>query len=68
MQDKELKDKNDYENQCYEQNAVNMEAIKEQKKNDKLRAQHHWQEQLERNINTSELASPGKDITLKSPM
>jgi len=38
MQEKELKDKHEYENQLYEQNAVNMEAIKEQKKNDKMRA------------------------------
>ena len=37
-QEKELKDKQDYENECYERNACNMEAIKEQKKSDKVRA------------------------------
>jgi hypothetical protein len=33
-----LKDKNDYENAQYESNAANLERIKEQRKNDKLRA------------------------------
>jgi len=45
-----------------------MESIKEQKKNDRLRAMKHWQGELARVNASSELASPGKDVTLKSPM
>ncbi len=52
----------------YERNATNMEAIKAQKKSDKARAQEHWQQELSRVQKSTELASPSKDLVLKSPM
>ena len=68
MQDRELEEKHRYENDMYEKNATNMEAIKAQKKSDKARAQEHWQQELSRVQKSTELASPSKDLVLKSPM